>query len=360
MKIKLFILSFAFCLLYFNNGYSQLILLGSFNPPGVSTLCGIAYDPDSAHVWVYGCNSDSIQCFDTTGTLLNTVAVAGGSANDVDVEIAPVQFIMNGQTIPKGQLLLINGEVDSAEIYAIDNISGIVIDTLFTAFGNDHVVGGSYHPIRNTFFMIQDNLPGAALENLIAEISPVTGDTIQTFQITNYMDVFYGDIEVGQNGHLFVVSSDIDSVGEFTPQGSFIQKHMLPAGVTGLSGIALDCANGQAWVSGNSGTVFRLGNVPCNTSGISENPKQPFFLSNVSPNPFRSEISFSVVVKNQGPLKITLSNITGEIHKLIYNGLTPAGILNFSIAETTLTNGVYFLKVEGTSYFECRRMIYIK
>jgi len=357
-KILTLILLAAFC--FGSTGSAQITLLSSFNPANIGTLCGIGYDPGTLQLWVYSCNNDSIHKYDTSGNLLGSVFAPGGSANDVDIEIAPVQLIMNGNTIPEGQLLFINGETDSAEIYAVDNISGAIIDTLSTAFGNDHVVGGSYHAGRNTFFMVQDNVPGAALENLIAEVDPVTGDTLQTFQITNYMDVYYGDIEAGSNGNLYVVSSDKDSVAEFLPAGTFVQMHALPAGVADLSGIALDCDKNEAWVSGNAGTVYHLGNFPCGATGIKEIQEEYFYLSDVRPNPFSSEINFSVVMNEPGKLKITLTNMLGEEVKIIFDGNMNRGKKDFSIAGKSLAKGVYFLKAQGNDFMECERIVCVE
>jgi hypothetical protein len=59
-----------------------------------------------------------------------------------------------------------------------------------------------------------------------------------------------------------VVSSIEDSMAEFTPLGSLVKKHGLPAGVSTLSGIAIDCAAGEAWVSSTSGNVYHLGQFP--------------------------------------------------------------------------------------------------
>jgi hypothetical protein len=267
---------------------------------------------------------------------------------------------MNGNTIPQGQLLFINGETDSAEIYAIDNATGTITDTLSTSFGTDHVVGGSYHPIRNTFFMVQDNVPATALENLVAEIDPSNGDTLQTFQVTDYMSVYYGDIEVGASGNLFIVSSDDDSIAEFLPVGTFVQKHALPAGVDGLSGIALDCDAGEAWVSGNSGTVYHLGNFPCGTTGIKDISEQDFYFSNTSPNPFSTEINFSIVMKEAGKLKITLVNTLGKEVKIINDAKVDSGKQDFSITEKSLTPGIYFLKAEGDNFTACKRIVCMK
>lgn len=41
--------------------------------------------------------------------------------------------------------------------------------------------------------------------------------------------VNFGDLDVGGNGNLFIVSSDEGTVGEFTPTGAFVAEHALPS-----------------------------------------------------------------------------------------------------------------------------------
>jgi hypothetical protein len=60
-----------------------------------------------------------------------------------------------------------------------------------------------------------------------------------------------------------VVSSDRDTIGEFTPAGAFVKAHALPTDVTLLSGIGIDDATGEVWVAGTGGNVWRLSGSPC-------------------------------------------------------------------------------------------------
>ena len=46
------------------------------------------------------------------------------------------------------------------------------------------------------------------------------------------------------------------SIGEFTPTGTFVQAHALPASVSSLSGIGVDDSSGEAWVSGTGVVVW--------------------------------------------------------------------------------------------------------
>ncbi len=235
-----------------------------FNPSNTGSLCGLGFDPATQDVWVYGCSAADIQHYTAAGAFLSAVTRPGESANDVDVELTPRPLTLGSTAVPSGSLLFINGETGPAEIYAVDKATGSVIATLATAFGVSHVVGGAYHPTRKTLFLVQDQVPAAADENRIAEVDPATGSILNTFQITATFPVNFGDLEVcAATGNLIVASSDESRLAEYTPAGVFLQYHDLPAGVSSLSGIGVDDATGDLWVSGTGGNVWRLQGDAC-------------------------------------------------------------------------------------------------
>ncbi|HLT48785.1 MAG TPA: T9SS type A sorting domain-containing protein [Rubricoccaceae bacterium] len=284
---------------------AQITLLGFFDPAEIGSPCGVGYDLDTT-AWVYECFGASLHRYAPDGTLLGTIPRPGESANDVDVEVAPEALTLGTTSLPAGTLLFINGESGPAEIYALDKTTGAVLATLSTAFGVGHVVGGAYNPARNTFFLVQDNVPGSGDGNLIAEVDPVTGAVLNTFQITASFSVNFGDVEVADaTGNLLVVSSDESDMAEFTPDGTFVQYQDLPPEVSGLSGIGLDCAAREAWVAGGNGRIFRLGDMPCgvgcplsfNTATITPltlDPGDPFTVSvnvaNAGPGPRQARL----------------------------------------------------------------------
>lgn len=49
---------------------------------------------------------------------------------------------------------------------------------------------------------------------------------------------------------------------ELAPDGMLVGDHALPAGVSALSGIAFDDARGEAFLTGTSGKVWRVGGFP--------------------------------------------------------------------------------------------------
>jgi hypothetical protein len=253
------------CVVVADAARAQLAVLDSWNPAQAADLCGLGFDPAARHVWVYGCSAADVQRYSTSGVFQNAVPRPGESANDVDVELAPEPLTLAGTTdLPKGALLFVNGETAVAEIYAVDKTSGAVLAALGTAFGGSHVVGGAYHRERDTFFLVQDRVPGAATGNRIAEVDRASGAVLSSFAIGTTFDVNFGDVEVcAGTGNLLVASSFEARLAEYTPAGAFVAYHALPAGVTSLAGIGLDDAAGEVWAAGTGGTVWRLGGGGC-------------------------------------------------------------------------------------------------
>lgn len=155
--------------------------------------------------------------------------------------------------------MLINGEQGTADIYAVDKTTGVVLASLTTSFGVGHVVGGAYHPNRGTFFLVQDKVPGGSAANRVAEVDRNTGALINSFQVTGTFSVNYGDIEVSAaTGNLLLVSSDEARIGEFTPEGAFVTSVPFPAGVASISGIGLGSGCARAWLASTNGKIYHV------------------------------------------------------------------------------------------------------
>jgi hypothetical protein len=247
-------------------GPLALTLIGQPFVAGASgTACGIAYDGVRDSLWVLACSGATVQQFSPAGVQLSSLARAGESADDVDLDFAPADFSLGGAAVAAGDMLLINGESGPAEIYVVPpDVDAGTPRSLATQFGASHVVGGAFHIARGTFFAVQDRVPGSPLGNVVAEIDATSGAVLRSFSTLPNYDVNYGDLEVCQStGNLLLVSSAESTVGEFTPDGTFVAKHALPNGVSGLSGIGLDDATGTAWLSSTSRNVFRVTGLPC-------------------------------------------------------------------------------------------------
>lgn len=246
---------------------SQLVLIEQFNPAEVGSIVGLAFDNNTDRIWVYGEFLGMIHSYSRAGEFIGSIERPGEAANDVDLDVAGGPLTLGEVAIPSGTLLMINGETGVAEIFALDPSTGQVLAARATGFGMSHVVGGAFHAKRQTFFLVQDRQPaGSENHSVVAEINPATGQVLNSFQVSEILPGFtvnYGDIEVSHvSGHLFIVSSDESTIAELTPSGEWIRNLPLPSGISGLSGIAIDEARREAWLSNNSGIVFHLGNFP--------------------------------------------------------------------------------------------------
>jgi len=110
MKRNLLLLAALLCFGFCLKTNAQITLLDSFDPSATGSICGIAYNPETSSLWIYGCSFVTIENYDKSGTLLNTFDSPGGAANDVDVEIAPEELTLDESTIEQGQVLFVNGE----------------------------------------------------------------------------------------------------------------------------------------------------------------------------------------------------------------------------------------------------------
>jgi hypothetical protein len=243
--------------------HAQLTNLGTFDPSNASGLCGVGLDPTTGNIWVYDCFSATIQEYSSAGTFLSEIPQPGGSADDVDIEFAPEEMALGLTVLPTGTLLFINGESGVAEVYALDKSDGTVLATLVTAFGVGHVVGGGYHPGRDSLFLVQDNVAGGTNGNRVAEVDRVSGAVLDSFQVSAAgYSVSYGDLDIALSGNLLLVSSIETTLAEFTPSGGYVQELALPSGVSSLCGLATDGTDLEGWVAGTGGPVWRLGGLP--------------------------------------------------------------------------------------------------
>lgn len=346
---------------------AQITVLDTFNPSQTGGLCGLGFDPATATVWAHACSGATIDGYAADGTFLASLSRPGESANDVDVEIAPEDFTLAATPIPAGTPLFINGESGPAEIYAIDPGTGDVLDTLATEFGVSHVVGGGFDPNRGTFFLIQDRVPSGTDANRIAEVDPITGAVLNSFLITPDYDVNFGDLDVSTvTGHLFLVSSNQSSIGEFTPTGDFVTTHALPTGVSSLSGIALNCAAQEAWVANTSGAVWLLGDVPCGPGTDAEETVALGFTLDASyPNPFVSQTTIRFTLPHASPVRLAVYDVRGALVRTLADGPMPAGT-HAAVWDGTdhndrpVASGAYFYRLSADGVTVARSMVRVR
>lgn len=366
-RILFYLLTFSIIISWNQKAWAQIVVLDSFNPPETSSICSIGIDLKRDNIWIYECLGDSLYSYSTSGNLISAVLRPGERANDVDIMFAPEQLMLGDTSVPEGTLLFINGESGTAVVYAIDKDSGVVIDTLNTSFGNSHVVGGAYHPMRNTIFLLQDSV--AAVGNRIAEVNPMTGEILQTFGTPGSYSIYFGDLDVaGSTGNLFIVSSIEDSIAEVTAEGISVQSHALPAGVSLITGIALDCVEGEAWVVNLSGTVFHLGGVPCGSTPSVEEAEadlQGFALDANYPNPFNPQTSFRYVIPRTLSVRLAVYDVLGGLVRVLVNERKTTGTYlavwnGTDTANEPVASGVYFYRFSAGEFTVTHRMVLTK
>lgn len=229
--------------------------------------CGLAYDATRDLLFVYPCSGSEILAVDALGSVVLTLDAPGEAANDVDLDVTTAPLSLATTSLPVGTLLFVNGEVDVAEVYAVDVENDVVLTSLNTSFGASHVVGGAHHFQRGSLFLVQDRVPGATDGNVVAEIDPSSGLVEQLFSVASNFDVNYGDLDVCEStSNLLLVSSNENRVAEFTPEREFVRAQPLPPEVTELSGIAVDSSTGRIWVASTGGNVTRLDSNLCPAS----------------------------------------------------------------------------------------------
>ncbi|MGR3320188.1 MAG: PKD domain-containing protein [Candidatus Anammoxibacter sp.] len=250
----------VFCQLAFSGiTLSQPSLLNSFNA-GLGELVAIGFDDITGNVWVYPSFNENIHEFTSAGTFVSTIPLPGNKSNDIDLDFAPEAMNVGGIAIPANTLLVINGEILPVELFGLNKNNGNVLGTVDFPTATQ-AVGGAYHGARNTFFTVEW-VPG-----IIREVNTSDGLELNSFGIVPDLsppfDVFFGDVDVRQaTGNLFIVSSVQNTIREMTPTGDFIEDFDVGnLGISRMSGIAIDDATGEAWISTTDGMVYRVGDL---------------------------------------------------------------------------------------------------
>ncbi len=81
---------------------------------------------------------------------------------------------------------------------------------------------------------------------------------------------------------------------------------------------------------------------------------------NLSPNPSNGHAKLSYYLNKQGPVRISLIDISGRLVKTIASGTKPAGKQTIDLAEDDLPNGVYSIRLETPCGSSCETMVIVK
>jgi len=85
-----------------------------------------------------------------------------------------------------------------------------------------------------------------------------------------------------------------------------------------------------------------------------------FSLSPAFPNPFNPETAVRFSLAKAGPVKITLTDLTGRELRVLQQGQQPAGSQTLRISADGLASGVYFIRLEAGGSSKLRKIVVLK
>lgn len=239
-----------------------LTLAGSFDPAEGGAMNSIGYSVQAQEIFVHFNSNASIHVYATDGTFLRTIPKPFAGGNDDDMEFANVAVMINGTSVPAGTLLIFENENEPPRITAVDPDDGTVLaEQAFDGSALGQWTGGAYSTARGTFFAADWSA------DRIQELDGA-GSILNDFPIrppgSPAWDFFYSDLDVlDADGNLYLVSDAQSSIRAMTPDGVWGGDFELaPFGVSGMSGIAIDDSTGEAWISSQNGSVYRLAGFP--------------------------------------------------------------------------------------------------
>ena len=238
----------------------SLQVLSQFSPD-IGALTAIGFNEYRQYIYTTGDLIDNVVVNDRLSNPITTFSILGERTNNVDIEIASETMQLAGASIPQGSFLFINGETGTAEIYAFDTDTGVLLAQLNTTIGNGDVVGGAYNPTTQTFFLLQET-QAATGDPIVSEINPNSGAVLNQFSgAFNALDfdVGFGDIDINnETGSLYIIGSAERGMLELNPNGSIVRVLAIPLDITSPSGLAINQTGDKIWLSSTSGNVFEL------------------------------------------------------------------------------------------------------
>ena len=244
-------------------GTGGITLVSTFDPVEGGAMNSIGFDALSGEVFVHFNFNASIHVYASDGTFLRSIPKPFAGGNDDDMDFASVPVSVNGTTVPAGTLLIFENEPDPPRITAVDPADGTVLaEQTYDAGAIGQWTGGGYSLATDTYF-------GADWSrDFVQELDGDSGAILQEFPIrppgSPAWDFFYSDLEVlDLDGNLYLVSDAQNSIRAMSNSGAWLGDFSLdPLGVSGMSGIAFDDDAGEAWISSQNGTVYRLAGFP--------------------------------------------------------------------------------------------------
>ena len=229
-------------------------LIDEFNPATLSGFVGIAIDPANGNLVVYEeFGGATMHVIDQDGNELGTIVSPGANSNDYDLDYSTGPMTIDGTAIPAGTLLVFNGDDSPENLYAVD-VDGTVLAQVNLASAS--IVGGTHVPGTNLLATV--DYTG---EDFIRILDANDGSQTGSFNPgPPPFDVFYGDLDIAiDTGEITIISSSQQVVRQLTQQGFCVRElNVSSFGITGMSGVAIDDATGNLWISNTSGTIYHF------------------------------------------------------------------------------------------------------
>ncbi len=230
-------------------------LLDTIDPDSiVGSIVGIGIDPATGNLVLYGeFGGATINVIDQTGADVGTITSPGVNSNDYDLDYSLGPMTIGGTPIPAGTLLVFNGDDFVETLYAVDT-DGTVLAQVGLA--SVSLVGGAHIPGTNTVATV--DFTG---EDFIRILSADDGSEQGSFNPgPPPFDIFYGDLDLAEStGEITVVSDAQNIVRQLTQQGFCVRElDVSPFGISGMTGVAIDDATGNLWISSRNGSVYHF------------------------------------------------------------------------------------------------------
>ena len=240
-------------------GEGPFFVIDSFSAGGQQIA--VAIDPTSGYLFSYNSFNTVINEITQGGAFVSSIPRPGVSANDFGLDFIPEPVNVGDTTVAPNTLLAFDGDNFPDAVFAINNATGVVISSQILPI-DANLVGGTYHAARDTIFTV--DFTGT---DLIREINPANGAELNSFPASPggapAFDVFFGGIDVIEaSGNLLVVSDSQPVIRELTPDGVFVQDFDVSGlGISGMSGISVDDASDEFYITNTIGAIFRLGGL---------------------------------------------------------------------------------------------------
>ena len=202
-------------------GRSAPLALNVFNP-GVGNLGDVAAVTSSGLVWVSDSNNPgNLDLVDpTTGQVSKSITLTNAFGTPYLFNYAGLQVLgsamtLGGTSVPKGSLLVFNGEPSPDQVTAVNPATGSVIGAL-TLANNYDLLAGVYDPTSGHLFVIDTRTSTTRVE----EINPTTGAEVNSFALPFNASSNAGLTIDPTTGDLWYGSDQSSEVVELTRTGS--------------------------------------------------------------------------------------------------------------------------------------------